>query len=67
MARNQFPMMKSGGGIVSKLISFGVLITIGVLVVKYPADSASWVTGAVHGVGAVIEGFVNFVRALFGG
>ena len=66
MAKNSLPMMKSGGGILSKLIGFGVVIALVTLVVKYPSDAASWVSGGLHGAGSVIDGFVNFARALFG-
>ena len=66
MAKNSFPMMKSGGGIMSKLIGIGIAIALVTLVVKYPSDAASWVSSGLHGAGAVIEGFVDFARALFG-
>jgi hypothetical protein len=66
MAKNSFPMMKSGGGIMSKLISIGVVIALVTLIVKYPSDAASWLTNGLHGAGSVIEGFVNFARAVFG-
>ncbi|WP_103351027.1 hypothetical protein [Amycolatopsis sp. CA-128772] len=59
MAKNNFPVMKSGGGLV-------VGLAIVVLIVKYPADSASWASGAAHGVGVVIDGVVQSLRALFG-
>ncbi|WP_410619402.1 hypothetical protein [Amycolatopsis sp. cmx-8-4] len=66
MAKNNFPMMKSGGGLLSKAVGLVVTLAIIVLIVKYPADSASWASGAAHGAGAVIDGVVQFLRALFG-
>ncbi|MEU4254178.1 hypothetical protein AB0F15_42980 [Amycolatopsis sp. NPDC026612] len=66
MAKNNFPVMKSGGGLVGKAIGLVVGLAIVVLIVKYPADSASWASGAAHGVGVVIDGVVQFLRALFG-
>ncbi|HKS48771.1 MAG TPA: hypothetical protein VJT49_27415 [Amycolatopsis sp.] len=62
MAKNPYPMMNGGGGLMSKVIGTLVLIAILVLVIKYPADAARWV----HGLGSVIDGVVNFFRALFG-
>jgi hypothetical protein len=66
MAKSNFPVMKSGGGMLGKAIGLVVGLAIIVLIVKYPADSASWASGAAHGVGAVIDGVVTFLRALFG-
>ncbi|MDT7803732.1 MAG: hypothetical protein QOI78_7165 [Actinomycetota bacterium] len=66
MAKNNFPMMKSGGGLLGKAVGLVVTLAIIVLIVKYPADSAGWASGAAHGVGAVIDGVVTFLRALFG-
>lgn len=64
MAKSNFPVMKSGGGILPKVVGLIILLAIGVMVVKHPADSAGWVTDAVHGIGAVIDGVVSFLRAL---
>ena len=66
MAKNNFPVMKGGSGLLGKAIGLIVGLAIVVLIVKYPADSASWASGAAHGVGAVIDGVVTFLRALFG-
>jgi hypothetical protein len=62
MARNTIPGMTSGGSLRSKVVGTLVLIVVGVVVIKYPADAASWV----RGLGTVIDGLVSFVRALFG-
>lgn len=62
MAKNAFPGMKTGGGVMSKVVGTLVLIAVLVTVVKYPADAASWV----RGLGTVIDGLVTFIRALFG-
>ncbi|WP_409489517.1 hypothetical protein [Amycolatopsis sp. cmx-11-12] len=64
MAKSNFPVMKSGSGLLPKVVSLIILVAIGVMVVKHPADSAGWVTNAVHGIGAVIDGVVSFLRAL---
>jgi hypothetical protein len=62
MAKNLYPGMKTGGGLVPKVVGGLVLIALITLVIKYPADAARWV----HGLGAVIDGLVTFFRALFG-
>lgn len=67
MARNQFPMMRSGGGIVSKLVGLGVLAAVLTLIVKYPGDAAGWLSGGLDAAGDVIDGIVNFLRVAFGG
>ncbi|WP_414936506.1 hypothetical protein [Amycolatopsis sp. cmx-11-51] len=64
MVKSNFPVMKSGGGILPKVVGLIILLAIGVMVVKHPTDSAGWVTDAVHGIGAVLDGVVNFLRAL---
>lgn len=62
MARNTIPGIQTGGGIMSKVVGTLVLIAVVVVVVKYPADAASWV----RGLGTVIDGLVSFIRALLG-
>lgn len=62
MGKSPYPVINPGGGPMAKLIALLVLIAIGTLVIKYPNDAAHWV----HGLGGVIDGLVNFFRALFG-
>ncbi|WP_410601570.1 hypothetical protein [Amycolatopsis sp. lyj-90] len=64
MAKSNFPVMKSGGGIAWKAVGLIILLAIGAMIVQYPADSAGWVTGLFRGIGAVIDGVVSFLRAL---
>jgi hypothetical protein len=66
MARNVIPGMKTGGGILSKVIGIAVALAILVIVVKHPTDAASFAKTLFSGFGAVIEGFVNFFRSLMG-
>jgi len=66
MAKNNFPMMKSGSGLGGKLIGLLVLATVLTLVVKYPSESAGWLSGAATMFGKVVDGVVAFFRALFG-
>jgi hypothetical protein len=56
--------MKTGNGLVSKLIGVIVTVALLMLVVKYPGDAAGWVTGAVHLLGNIISGLVAFFRQL---
>jgi hypothetical protein len=62
MAKNPYPVMNTGGGLLSKLLGTLVTIAVVVLVIKYPSDAARWV----RGLGTVIDGLVTFLRALFG-
>lgn len=66
MAKNSFPMPKSSSGLASKFVGLLILITVVTLIVKYPADSAGWISGAANGVGKLVDGLVAFFRALFG-
>ncbi|WAL65953.1 hypothetical protein ORV05_34735 [Amycolatopsis cynarae] len=62
MAKNPYPVMNTGGGLLPKLLGLLTLIAVVVLVIKYPTDAARWV----RGLGTVIDGLVAFFRALFG-
>ncbi|MCO1581232.1 hypothetical protein M8C13_36330 [Crossiella sp. SN42] len=66
MARNSFPGMKTGGGLLPKLIGLLVLIAVGVLIVRYPGDSAGWVSGVFSGGRDVVDGIAVFLRKLIG-
>ncbi|ONI72704.1 hypothetical protein ALI144C_42580 [Actinosynnema sp. ALI-1.44] len=63
MAKNMLPM-KPGGGIMGKLITAVIGLALIMLVVKYPSDVASWVTGAGHILTGLADGLVTFFRAL---
>ncbi|TCO47987.1 hypothetical protein [Actinocrispum wychmicini] len=63
MPRNMLPM-KPGSGIMAKLIMAVVGLAVLMLVVKYPSDVASWVTGAGHVLSSLANGLVSFFRAL---
>jgi len=56
--------MRTGNGLVSKLIGALVTVAVLMLVIKYPGDAAGWVTGAVHLAGNIISGLVAFFRQL---
>lgn len=64
MAKNSFPVMKSGGGLLAKLI--GTLITLGVLVliVKHPADAAHLLNNAFSALGNAADSVANFIQQL---
>lgn len=63
MAKNMLPM-KTGSGIMSKLIGLLVGLAILMLVIKYPSDAASWVTGAAHLLTQIVGGLVAFFRQI---
>ncbi|CAL99822.1 hypothetical protein A8924_0871 [Saccharopolyspora erythraea NRRL 2338] len=43
MAKQSFPMMKTGGGVLPKLFGWAVLIVVVVMVVQQPTESAEFV------------------------
>jgi hypothetical protein len=63
MARNMQPM-KSGGGLMSKLVGLLIGLAVLMLVIKYPGDAAGWVTGAAHLLTNIVTGLVAFFRQL---
>lgn len=66
MARNVIPGLKTGGGVLSKVIGTAVVLAILVIVIKHPTDAASFAKALFSGVGAVIDGLVSFFRSLMG-
>lgn len=66
MARNVIPGMKTGMGVMPKLIVTAVVLAIMVIVVKHPTDAADFAKAFFGGVGAVIDGLVSFLRSLMG-
>jgi len=66
MARNVIPGLRTGGGIMSKVIGTAVVLAILVIVVKHPADAASFAKTIFGVLGAIIDGLVSFFRSLMG-
>lgn len=66
MARNVIPGMRTGGGVMPKVIGGVVVLAILVIVVKHPTDAASFTKTLFSGLGAVIDGLVSFFRSLMG-
>lgn len=66
MARNVIPGLKTGGGIMSKLIGTAVVVAFLVIVVKHPTEAAGFAKALFSGAGTVIDGFVSFLRSLMG-
>ncbi|MFF4592453.1 hypothetical protein [Amycolatopsis sp. NPDC001319] len=64
MAKNIIPGMKTGGGALRKVIGAAVAIALVVLVVRYPADTATWAKNAAAVAGDAIDGLVTFLRNL---
>ena len=62
MAKQQFPGLKTGGSVLSKLIGTAVVVALVVLVVRYPGDVASWVKGLGTAAADGIDGLVTFFR-----
>lgn len=66
MARNVIPGLKTGGGMLSKVIGTAVVLAILVIVVKHPTDAATFAKTIFSVLGTVIDGFVSFFRSLMG-
>jgi len=66
VAKNVIPGLKTGGGVMSKVIGTAVMLAILVIVIKHPTDAASFAKAFFSGFGAVVDGFVGFFRALMG-
>lgn len=66
MARNNMLPMKTGGGLLGKVIGAVVLLAVLSLVIKHPADAAGWITGVWHVGSRVVDGLSTFLQTLFG-
>lgn len=66
MAKNVIPGMKTGGGILSKLIGTAIVLALLVFVVKYPNEAADAATALFDGLGALVDGLAGVIRALVG-
>lgn len=62
MAKQALPGIKTGSGLLPKVIWTLVALALLVVVVKYPGDAAAWVTDIVGFVGDVIDGLASFFR-----
>lgn len=63
MAKNMLPM-KTGGGLVGRLIAIIIGLAVLMLVVKYPGDVAGWVKDGVHLLTSIVSGIVAFFQQL---
>lgn len=64
MAKQAFPGVQTGGGIMPKLIGAAVTFAVLVLIVKHPAESAVWVKGAFELFIALVNGMAQFLQGL---
>lgn len=62
MAKNVIPGMKTGGGVMSKVVGTAVVLAILVIVVKHPSDAAEFVKT----VFGWIDQIATFLRELGG-
>lgn len=66
MARNGFPVMKTDGGVLSKVIGWAVALALLTLVIKHPGDAATWAKSLFGMLGNAIEGISTFLRYVLG-
>jgi hypothetical protein len=64
VAKQMFPQLKSGGGLLRKLVLVAVLVVVVVLVVQHPDQAADFVKAVWRGAGAVVDSLVTFVHSL---
>ncbi|MFB9690073.1 hypothetical protein [Amycolatopsis plumensis] len=65
MAKNHgIPGLKTSSGVLPKLIGTAIAIALLALVVKYPADAATWAKNLAGMAGDVIDGLVSFFRQI---
>jgi hypothetical protein len=58
--------MKTGGGVLGKLIGTLIVLAVITLIVKHPTDSATWLTSIFHMLGQAVDGIAGFLHDLFG-
>lgn len=63
MAKSAFPM-KTGSGLLRKAVGALIAIAVLTLVVKHPANAASFVTGGLHLAGQVVDGASAFLSKI---
>lgn len=63
MAKQSFQPIKTGTSLLTKVIGFLVLIAVLTLVIKHPAESATWLGQAGHFVGVVVDGIASFLQS----
>lgn len=66
MAKSSFPVMKSGGGVLGKLV--GWVVTLGVLafIVQHPAEAAQLLSSAIGMLEKAVEGVAAFFGQIHG-
>jgi F0F1-type ATP synthase membrane subunit a len=56
------PVMPTGRGVLSKVVTVMVVLALLMLVVKYPSDAAHFLTGTMRLASNIIGGLVTFFR-----
>lgn len=56
MAKNaSFPMMKSSGGVLSKLVGFAVTVLVVMLAIQHPVEAGHLLTSLLTGLGSMLN------------
>lgn len=66
MARNSMLPMKTGSGLLGKIVGGLIALAVLTLVIKYPAEAASWVTSLFQWAGSAVDGISTFLAHLGG-
>lgn len=54
MPKNSLPVMKTGGGVVSKLVGWAITVLIVVLAIQHPSEAGQVVTSVFAGLHSLI-------------
>jgi hypothetical protein len=63
--QSMFPM-KTGGGLLSKIVWLVVVLAVLMLIIHNPSEAAGWASGLFHLGGQIVNGLAAFLRNLFG-
>lgn len=66
MAKSTLPGFKTGGGVLTKVISAVVVIAVLALVIKHPTEAAALVTGGLHAAEGAVDGISAFLQRVIG-
>lgn len=64
VAKNSFPMMKTGGGVLSKLVWMLIVVAMLTFMVKNPTEAAHLVTEALTFLGNAVASLVSILQQI---
>lgn len=64
MAKQTFPGLKTGSKVLPKLIGTLMALALLAVIVRHPAEAATWAKSVVSLCGQAIDGLVTFFRSM---